>query len=59
MVMEVVRVVKRRKASHDLGVPRRCRLHGVGAHASRLHSIVVLMGGKDAHGASAADAVPN
>ena len=36
-----------------------CRLHGVGSHASGFYAMLVLMSGIDAHGASAADAVPN
>ena len=40
-------------------VTRGCRLHGVGSHASGFYAMLVLISGIDAHGASAADAVPN
>ena len=63
MMMELVRVVKRRKASHDLGWTATdrdtCRLHGVGSHASGFYAMLVLISGIDAHGPRAADAVPN
>ena len=71
MMMELVRVVKRRKASHDLGwtatdlgrhgdddgVGPAPRV-GLGSHASSIEATRVLIGGIDARGPSAADAAP-